>query len=104
MDLMSVGEILKDFRSIKLSSEKRKFVDDARVQFERDGDIPFGLKKKLWAMVRHYSRQFNELHESRARARRTNWKRRTGTTEEQARCLVEERRRKVVAQKEDLGL
>ena len=104
MGLMSVGEILKDFRSIKLSRDKRRFIDDTRALFEKNGDISFELKKKLWEMARRYKRQFDELHESRARARRTNWKRKNGVTEDQALNLVKERRRLVAAQKADLGI
>lgn len=104
MELMSVGEILKDCRSIKLPPARRAFVDDTRDTFEQNGDVPYALKKKLWKMVRCYKRQFDELYESRARARRTNWKRKNGITEEQARGLVIERQRKVAAQKADLGI
>ncbi|MBN2258102.1 MAG: hypothetical protein JW704_09785 [Anaerolineaceae bacterium] len=104
MEEMSVGEILSDFRSIKLPPDKRRFIDETRESFQSRGDLPLSVKRQLWTMVRHYKRQFDELHASRARARRTNWRLREGLTIEQERDLVELRRRADAERKADLGI
>lgn len=104
MTEMTVAEILHDFKSIKLPPTKRQFINKARDLFQDMGDLPFAMKKQLWNMVRCYRVQMDELHESRARSRRTNWRIREGLTKERERLLVEERRRTVEAKKADLGI
>ena len=95
---------MKDFKSIKLSPEKRKYIDAARNDFERYGDIPSTVKSKILKMRKNYSRQFDELYAARERARRTNWRRREGITDAQARKLVEDKRAKVEEKRADLGI
>lgn len=103
MDVMSIGEILKDFRSIKLSPDKRDFINRTRVHFEAHGSLPREVKAELREMVKRYSRQFRELHASRARARETRWRRSEGITLSDAHKLVEQRREDVAAEKSDVG-
>ena len=101
---MSIGEILKDFRSIKLSPKKRRFIDDTRAYFEAHGNLPIRIQDELRRMVRRYNRQFRELHASRERARRTNWRVRSGISREEEQRLIDERRSRVAQQKADLGI
>lgn len=102
--MMDIGELLKDFKSIKLSPKKRKFIDESRCSLEGDGNLPLDVKVKIRRMVKQYSRQFQELHASRARARRTNWRLKAGLTNEEAEDLVNLRLGEVEANKADLGI
>lgn len=104
MDVMSIGEILDDFRSIKLSKEKRDFVDRCRVYLQKHGNLPVEMRGKLKAMAKAYSIQFTELHASRERARKTIWRKREGITIDEAHRLVRQRRDEVAKQKADVGL
>jgi len=103
MDEMTIGDILNDFRSIKLSTAKRDFIDRCRIHFQAHGNLPLEMKVELRNMVKRYSRQFNELHESRARARRTRGLRKSGLTLSEANDLVRRRRENMAAQKSDVG-
>ena len=104
MNEMSIGDIIKDFRSIKLTAEKRAFIDRCRTYFENHGNLPVDLKSQLRIMTKQYSSQFNELHEARARARKTIWRKRHGVTIREAKQLVEKQREKIIAEKADVGL
>ena len=104
MEEMSVCEILLDFRSIKLPHAKRRFIDDTRETFESRGNLPIAVKHQLWEMTRRYKRQFEELHASRARAKRTNWRVREGVTRVQEQELIDRRLKKVADRKADLGI
>lgn len=104
MEQMSICEILSDFKSIKLSPSKREFINNARCFLYENGYLPVNIQDDLRSMVRKYNRQFKELHASRERARRTNWKRREGITEQEARALVERRNIEISARKADLGI
>jgi hypothetical protein len=104
MEEMDIGIILEDLKSIKLPKDRRVFVNVARDKFRENGCISADVQKKLRRLVRLYRKQFEELHASRARARRTNWKLREGISEKEAQKLVERRRREVARQKADLGI
>lgn len=104
MEQMSICEILSDFRSIKLSPNKREFIDNARRFLHENGYLPIKVQDDLRDMVRKYNRQFKELHASRERARRTNWKRREGINEQEAKALVERRNIEIATRKADLGI
>ena len=69
---MTIGEILKDFRSIKVSKNTRKFIDDSRMIFEDNGSLPVKLEMKLRQLFGKYNIQIKELYLARERARRTN--------------------------------
>lgn len=104
MEKMSIGVLLEDLRSIKLPKKRREFVDSARGSFRSNGSLPVEMQKKLRRFARLYRRQFEELHASRARARRTLWKRSEGLSEEQAQELVRRRRQGEAERKADLGI
>lgn len=104
MEQMSICEILNDFKSIKLPANKRDFIDNARCFLHENGYLPVKIQDAIRSMVRKYNRQFKELHASRERARRTNWKRREGINEQEARALVERRNTEIAARKADLGI
>lgn len=104
MNEMSIGEIIKDFRSIKLDKKKRAFIDQCRQYFESHGNLPLKMKVELRRMMKNYSTQFGELHAARERARKTLWRKKNGLTIEQAHQLVSNRRTKVSAEKADVGL
>lgn len=101
---MDVGEILKDFVSIKLSPAKRKFINDARLHFQKCGSVTPAVYDELYDMVRKYNRQLKELHASRDRAKRTLWKMKNKITSEQEAELVEQRKRRVAAEMADYGI
>jgi hypothetical protein len=104
MEQMSICEILNDFKSIKLPTNKREFINNARCFLHKNGYLPVNIQDDLRNMARKYNRQFKELHASRERARRTNWKRREGISEQEARLLVERRNNEIAARKADLGI
>jgi len=103
MDMMTVGELLKDLRSIKLTKDKRAFVDRCRTLFEDAGCLPNDQKFKLYGFAKRYSRQFKELHESRARARKTNGLRSMGITKAEAERRVQERIKQEKLRQSDVG-
>lgn len=104
MEELSINELLRDFVSIKLPKKKREFINSVRKMIDEKGCIPLDVKIKIRQMSRLYTKQFRELHASRERARRTNWKRREGITEEQAVEMVERRRKDEAARKADIGI
>jgi len=104
MNEMDIGTVIKDFRSIKLSKNQRQFINTCKSRLESNGELPLDIKVRLRKMVGHFRVQFEELHASRARAKRTNWARSCGLTLEEAAALVQDRRATVAAQREDTGL
>ena len=104
MDEMSIGDILKDFSSIKLSKVKRLFIEQCKTYWGEHGNLPRDMKVQLRTMTMHYSLQFNELHKSRANAKKTLWRKKQGVTIRDAHKMVAERRQMVAAQKADVGL
>ena len=104
MEQMPICEILNDFVSIKLPIDKRKFIDEARCFLQNNGYLPIKTQDEIRSMVRRYSRQFKELHASRERAMRTNWKHREGINEKDAKILVERRNKEIATRKADLGI
>jgi hypothetical protein len=104
MEQMTIFDILSDFNSVKLPKEKRDFVNNSRKILQETGGLPINIQDDLRRMARRYNRQLNELHASRERARRTNWKIREGISEDKARELVERRNKDISARKADLGI
>ena len=103
MDGMTVGELLKDFRSIKLSKAKRAFIDQCRALFEDAGSLPNRQRFDLFELAKRHNQQFAELHESRARARRTNGLRAMGITRAEADQRVQKRREQEELRRSDIG-
>ncbi len=104
MEWASTGELLKDFRSIKLPKDKRVWIDRLRAYFEQHGAIPNDERFKLTKVYRRYSRQFKELYESRERAKCTNGLRAMGMTPVEAARRVKERERQQAEKAADLGI
>jgi|GEM_PF-2618154 len=102
-ETMTVGEILRDLRSIKVTPKTRDFIDRTRMYFESEGNIPADVKMKLRRIFKRYSQQVKELHAARARARRTNGLRSRGISMEEASRLVEARREHEAEMKRDVG-
>jgi len=100
---MSVGEILRDLRSIKVSSKERDFIDRARSYFQSEGNLPTDVQMKLRRICGRYKAQMKELHAARARARRTNGLKAMGISREEAARRVEARRAAEAAKKQDVG-
>lgn len=104
MDGMTVGELLKDFRSVKLPPGRRALVDLWRGMFEGMGSLPNRQRFALFDLAKKYNRQLTELHESRARARKTNGLRAMGITQAEADRRVEERRQQEELRRSDIGI
>ena len=100
---MSVGEILKDLRSIKVPKTVRGFIDDARSRFESDGTLDIGTQRRLRQICNQYSRQMRELHAARARARRTLGLKAMGISREEADRRVEMRKKAIEERRTDVG-
>jgi len=101
---MSVVDILHDFKSVKLPKDKRRFVNESLDTLSSVGSLPVATKDRLREMARHYHRQLTELHASRERARRTNWRMRNRITQEQETSLVDARAERIAEQRRDLGI
>lgn len=104
MDSVVVGELLRDFRSIKLRKPQRDFVNEARAEFETNGALPRETVARLREMASNYSRQFKELYDARERARETNGLRRLGITRAEAERRSRERERCETEMANDLGI
>jgi len=102
-ELMTVAEILRDLRSVKVPPDIRGFIDRTRVYFETEGDLPSSTQKRLRQICNQYGKQLKELHASRARARRTNGLKALGISRQEAARRVEMRRAAVAARKNDVG-
>jgi len=89
---LSIAEILKDLRSIKMSEKTRKFVNDSRLYFERCGALNIAVQRDLRKICKRYGKQLTELHAARERARMSNGLRRAGIKRAEA-------QRRVVARK-----
>ena len=103
MEGMTVGELLKDFRSIKLPPAKKALVDRWRELFEQIGALPNEQRFALFDLAKRYNRQFRELHESRARARKSNGLRAMGISKAEAQRRVDARRAQEEMRRNDLG-
>lgn len=100
---LTIGQMLKDLRSVKLRKELRGYVDRMRTVLEATGSLPAFEKVKIRRMCTIYSKQLVELHESRQRAKRTNGLRAMGITRQEAERRVEKRRADEVRNKMDVG-
>jgi hypothetical protein len=103
MDAMTVGELLKDFRSIKLPKHRRELIDKCRELFESIGTLPNEQRFALFDLAKRYNRQFRELYDARARARRTRGLRAMGITRGEASQRVVERKRQEELRRSDVG-
>lgn len=103
MDAVTVGELLKDFRSIKLSPNTRAMIDSCRELLEAHGALPSDKRFAVMELAKRYNKQFAELYAARARARRTNGLRAAGISREDAARLVEERKKNEELRKSDVG-
>ena len=103
MQKMPIGELLRDFRSIKLPKDKRTFVDMCRKYLESNGALPHPETLRLREMERRYSKQFKALYEARDRARTTNGLKAMGMTRAEAQERSQARRARKADQNADLG-
>lgn len=104
IEYFEIGELLEDLKSIKLPPERREFVNDARELLQLSGCLPVVTQTRLRKLVKLYRRQFEELHASRERARKTIWRMKSGITKVQAEEMIKQRRENVAKQKADLGI
>jgi len=102
-ETMTVGEILRDLRSIKVPPKTRDFIDRTRTYFQSEGNLPTETQMKLRRVCNRYKRQMKELSEARDRARKTNGLRAMGLSRDSAAKLVEERRAREAEMKRDVG-
>jgi hypothetical protein len=100
---LTVGEILKDLRSVKLPVKIRAFVDQSRSSFQSEGNLPIDIQRRLRSICNQYKAQLKELHAARARARRTNGLKAMGISREEAARRVAARRAAEEAKKNDVG-
>jgi len=99
-----VGELLRDFRSVKLRKPQRDFVNSARAEFEKNGSLSWEAVVRLEKMASRYSHQLKELHAARQRARETNGLRRLDMTRAEADLRARERERRELETANDLGI
>ncbi len=103
MDGMSIADVLKDLRSIKMGAVTRAFVDSCRGTFANTGGLTAKDRSKLRDLCKRFSKQMKELHESRERAKRTNGRRAMGLTLNQVEKLQKNRREEKEASLSDFG-
>lgn len=102
-EMMTVGEILRDLRSIKVPPAIRSYINESRSFFEANGALPIETQMRLRQLCNQYKRQMRELHSARARARKTNGLRALGISRSEAAKRVEARRAAEEARKKDVG-
>ena len=100
---LHLGELLNDIRSIKLSPQKRAWINRLRIGFESNGAIPNDEKFKLFAVAKRYNRQFKELYAARERARHSNSLKKAGISRDDAHEVVERRVAEEEATASDVG-
>lgn len=100
---LTIGQILRDFKSIKLRIDLRRYIDRMRLVFEATGDLPAAEKVKIRKMSVQYSRQMAELQDSRQRARRTNGLKAMGISAAEAGRRVEQRQAEKNRNSTDVG-
>ena len=100
---VTVYEMLRDLRSVKIRPKERERVDGLREQFQTNGTLPFASVQWLREVCRRYGQQLNELHASRDRARRTNALRNLGITRASAAAAAQARAQDLRAENNDLG-
>lgn len=102
-DEMTVGELLKDLRGIKVKPNARVYIDSARAHFENTGSLPNSTQTRLRRICNNHKKQMKELHAARARARKTNGLRTLGISGEEAARRAEKRIAEVDARRRDVG-
>lgn len=100
---MSIGEILRDLRSVKVPRKTKEYVDRARTFFESKGDLSHQVKIELRRICHKYNRQLTELHAARGRAINTNGVRKMGMTMQKAHQLSQAREEMAKAESKDVG-
>ncbi len=100
---LTIGQILRDFKSIKLREDLRGYIDRMRSLLEMTGDIPAIEKVKVRKLSVRYARQMAELYDSRQRAKRTNGLMAMGLSVQEAERRVEQRRAEKVRNSTDVG-
>lgn len=100
---MTVGQILRDLRSIKVPKDIRKFIDKTRDYFESKGNVPDEARVRLRRLCVRYKTQMKELHAARARARKTNGLRALGVSKAEAERRIQMRKAAIEARARDVG-
>ena len=100
---LTIRQILRDFKSIKLRKDLRRYIDLMRSLLEMTGDIPAIEKVKVRKMSVRYTRQMSELYDSRQRAKRTNGLKAMGISTQEAERRVEQRQAEKIRNYTDVG-
>jgi hypothetical protein len=100
---MSVDEMLRDLRSVKVRPTERVHVDALRVRFQALGKVTSSDERWLRDICRRYAMQLKMLHESRDRARHTNAMRSMGITSADVESHAVDRLRRMDADENDMG-
>lgn len=100
---MTVDEMLRNLRSVKMRPSERARVNAMRVRFEGGADIVMKDREWLADACKRYRRQLDELEAARERARRTNGLRALGMTQAEARARAAAREAQQQAAHDDLG-
>jgi CO/xanthine dehydrogenase Mo-binding subunit len=100
---MTVDEMLRDLRSVKMRAEERSHVDALRERFQTLGAITTADDHWLRNACRRYAGQLRLLHESRERARHTNALRAMGLTRDEVEARAAARLRRIDAENNDMG-
>ena len=103
MDGMSIADILRDLRSIKMGKVTRSYVDSCHGTFANAGCLSATDRGKLRDLCKRFSKQMKELHVSRERAKRTNGRRAMGLTLNQVEKLQKNRREEKESSLADFG-
>jgi len=100
---MTVDEMLRDLRSVKMRSSERTHVNDLRVRFQVLGAVTPLDERWLRDICRRYGIQLRMLHESRERARHTNALRSMGISTSDAAERADVRMKQMESEGNDLG-
>lgn len=100
---MTVDEMLRDLRSVKMRPTERDHVQMLRERFQALGAITTTDERWLREACRRYGMQLRLLHESRERARRTNALRSMGMTRDDLETRAAARQQQIERELNDLG-
>lgn len=100
---MTVDEMLRDLRSVKMRPTERTHVNALRERFQAIGSVTPVDERWLRDACRRYILQIRMLHEARDRARHTNALRSQGLTAADVEARAAARLRRLDAENNDLG-
>jgi hypothetical protein len=100
---MTVDEMLRDLRSVKMRPTERTHVDALRERFQALGAVTTEDERWLRDACRRYVQQLRMLHEARDRARHSNALRARGMTAADVEARAAARLRRADAENNDMG-